>query len=74
MLQVYVLLHFTACGFWYISNGWPTEQELIEQQNVASEASGWFRRYDGMGFAAGLFNQAYVPVFEQYMICLWAMM
>ena len=74
MLQLYVLLHFTACGFWYISNGWPTEQELREQEDVATEADGWFRRYDGMGFAAGLFNQAYVPVFEQYMICLWAMM
>jgi len=73
MLQVFVLLHFGACGFWYIANGWPSEAEFQEQRAPEFAGSGWFRSYDGMSFPEGRFNQPDVPVLDQYLVSLWAM-
>ncbi|CAE7573135.1 SKOR, partial [Symbiodinium sp. CCMP2456] len=72
VLQLFVLLHFMACIFWYIGNGWPSLQELRSRQSD-TDVPGWFMVYEGMNVQRGSISQPEVPVLNQYLLAIYIM-
>ncbi|CAE7736847.1 GORK [Symbiodinium microadriaticum] len=72
VLQLFVLLHFMACIFWYIGNGWPSVQELRGRQGD-TDVPGWFMVYEGMNVQRGSISQPEVPVLNQYLLAVYIM-
>ncbi|CAJ1456611.1 unnamed protein product [Effrenium voratum] len=75
MLQLCFLLHFMACFYWYIGNGWPTQQQILEQHAGTGHMEvSWITAYYGMGSEIGMLNAPDVPVIHQYMLSIYGMM
>ncbi|CAE7262902.1 Cebpz [Symbiodinium natans] len=72
VLQLFVLLHFMACIFWYLGNGWPSLQELVRRRGDF-DIRGWFMVYEGMQVEQGSMSQPEVPVLNQYLLSVYIM-